>query len=320
MASSTTWCRACLMVYAAAMSALTGAYLWSQWGVHYSFVTVRNEAELHGGGGVDADGVAFAESGGAEYVLVALFHLLHLGCLVLFVWGRTSAVKMAIGCALLLVCSIMYILFYGCMILQWRLEQEGVMGLHDGDAVGAVAQPTESHPGQPAVSGAGAPGTCSATPASRRAGAAQSHGDFVWTVVETLIDVLAAIVAGPDSPTDADGVRRHPDGTPISTATPFAAVRRLSLLAVNVVGFCLAMWGVSLFDLSPPSATAASRPTRVVNSALTASALSRLANTAGDGAGDSRRQRRRHGDAPSRDPPSSAAAAAGDAPEAKKNQ
>ncbi|CAJ1989417.1 hypothetical protein conserved [Leishmania donovani] len=283
MTGSKALCRACLTAYSALMVILTVVYLWSKWGVHRSFVEVLEETKRHSDSSADVNGVALAESGGAEYVLVALFHVAHLICLTLFLFGYKSGVKMALGCALLLASAVMYILVYGCVTLQGRLEQQRsfaspkaaaahprkqkesqayqveVSYTHDAIAVaGAAASPRNGGRRELSCAAAekvsGEPGTCGI--ASAHADEPLSYVELGWILLEALVDVLAIIAVGPESPTGDDGVRLHPDGTPISSEAPFTGVRRLSLLMLNFVGFALSMWGVMLFDVSPTSAPA----------------------------------------------------------------
>ncbi|CBZ27659.1 hypothetical protein, unknown function [Leishmania mexicana MHOM/GT/2001/U1103] len=283
MAGSKALCRGCLTVYSALMLVLTAVYLWSKWGVHRSFVAVLEETTRHRDTSADVNGVALAESGGAEYVGVALFHALHLICLTLFLFGYKSGGKMSLGCALLLACAAMYILVYGCMTLQGQQEQQGSSAppkaaaahprrqeesqayqveadyTHSAIAVaGAAAPPRNGEQRELSRAAAEqvscAPGTCGI--ASAHAGEPLSYVELGWILLEALVDVLAIIAVGPESPTGDGGVRLHPDGTPISSETPFAGVRRLSLLMLNFTGFALSLWGVMLFDVSPNSAPA----------------------------------------------------------------
>lgn len=300
MANTSFICRRCLIAYTALVVAMSGAYLGTQWGVHESFTAARAELEQHNDGSADLTGTAFAESGGAEYLLVTLFFFLHLACLCLFLSGARSALRMAIGCAVLLACTLMYVLFFGCMILLGRLEEHSAFATPEAAAArqaqaaaskpyrvpvdysdgaiaaaGAAATPfaaAERHAAEPAADAA-AEGTCGAGggAASAAPGEAMSYGEMSWTVLETLVDVLAAMVGGSDAELGEDGLRHYPDGTPMSTEAPFAAVRQLSLLALNGAGFALSVWGVMLFDFSPAAAA------RMANPALTSDALSRLA-------------------------------------------
>ncbi|CAG9575103.1 hypothetical protein LMJF_25_0900 [Leishmania major strain Friedlin] len=283
MTGSKALCRACLTVYSAFMVILTAVYLWSKWGVHRRFVEVLEETKRHSDSSADVNGVALVESGGAEYVLVALLHVTHLICFTLFLFGYKSGVKMALGCALLLASAVMYILVYGCVTLQGRLEQQAFFASPTAAAAHTrkqkESQPYQvevNHtPGAIAVAGAaasarngkrrelsraaaekvsGKPGTCGI--ASARAGEPLSYAELGWMLLEALVDVLAIIAVGPESPTGDGGVRLHPDGTPISSEAPLTGVRRLSLLMLNFAGFALSMWGVMLFDASPTSAPA----------------------------------------------------------------
>ncbi|KAI5690264.1 hypothetical protein MNV84_04424 [Leishmania braziliensis] len=281
MVDSKTLCRISLETYSTFMVTLTAVYLWSQCGVRHSFVEVREETQEHN------DGVVFTESGGAEYMLVVLSHILHLSCLALFLFGYKSGVKMTVGCALLLTCGLMYILFYGCMGLTGLLEQQRSFS-PDAAAGHQRKQKPLTYPAEveytdsaTAVSGAAAsdfngvrrevsraaakegssePGTCGTV--SAHAGKSLSYEDLGWAVLRTLAGVLAAIAGSFDSPAGDAGVRLHPNGPLTPFEAPFAGVRRLDLLVLSCAGFALSSWGVVLFGAS--TAPASARSQRVI--------------------------------------------------------
>ncbi|GET89184.1 hypothetical protein, unknown function [Leishmania tarentolae] len=284
MTGSKALCRVCLMTYSTLVVVLTAVYLWSKWGVHRSFFEVLEETKRHNDNSADVNGVAFAESGCAEYALVALSHALHLICLMLFLFGSKSGVKMVLGSALLCMCAVMYIFVYGCMTLQGgpvpqgsynpskataahQRKQKGSQAyqvkVNYTDSPVAVAG-TAASPGNgerqelscaAAEKVSGESGTCGM--ASAHTGERISYVELGWVVLETLVDVLAIFIVGPDSPTGITSARLHPDGTPMYSGVPFAEVHRFSLLMLNCIGFALSMWGVTLFDVSPALTSAA---------------------------------------------------------------
>ncbi|KAG5477486.1 hypothetical protein CUR178_05190 [Leishmania enriettii] len=302
MANCKAFCWACLAAYSAIMLTITTVYLWTQWGRQRGFAEVREKMQHRHDGSANINGIAFADSGWAEYILVALFHALHLVCLALFLFGRHSRRKMVVGCALLLSCAVVYIIFYGCVILQGRLEQlhhqrflaapEAVAALQpeqggslshelemhfaDRATAGAVAAASPFNGEQDKVSRAsvegvrGGLGKCGA--ASVDASDSLSYSSVVWSVLETLIDVLAVIVSSSDGSTGSGEVDLHPDGAITSSEVPFSGLFRLSLLVLNCAGFVLSIWGVVLFDVS-----SASEPAPISSAGLAASVLSQLA-------------------------------------------
>ncbi|KPI88333.1 hypothetical protein ABL78_2572 [Leptomonas seymouri] len=310
--SNAAFCRRCLMAYTTLLVALTGFYLFVNWGVHRDYVAVRGDMLTHASGAGDIEGAAFAESGGAEYLLVLLYFSFHVVVLGLLLAGRQRSTVMGVACALLLACSMMYVLFYGCLILQAKLEQHqslpGAGGVplqkpHKAAPYKLTAQDIDRtiasvSAGAEAVVDAAPRGqdqdTCQGS-GGMHSGEALSYSDMGWTVIETLVDVLAAIVAGPEE--GEPGVQRYySDGMPVAPTPPFASIRRTSLLAISAIGFVLSLWGVITFDLSPLGVALAP------NSRLTASALSQLspssspAETAalsrGQGRSDERRRAR----------------------------
>ncbi|KPA79527.1 hypothetical protein ABB37_05349 [Leptomonas pyrrhocoris] len=298
-------CRRCLMAYTAILVALSDVYLFSNWGMHSSYVAVREEMLAHTDGAGDLEGVAFAESGGAEYLLVLLYFIFHVVILALVLAGRRRNTVMTVACAMLLACSVMYILFYGCLLLQARLERHQSLTSPNGVPMRKPDKPapyklTAQDVDRTIASGsAGAEAVVDTAPPGQRegtcqgsggmgSGAALSYSEMAWTVLETLVDVLAAIVAGPEEENDdAAGVQRyHPDGMPIGPTPPFASIRRTSLLLMSVVGFVLSLWGVMTFDLGSESVARASNP------GLTASALSQLSSSPAGATGRNGRQDR----------------------------
>lgn len=283
------------MAYTAAVVAISAVYLYMNWGVHSTYVATRQDLLEHTDGtAAGLEGMAFTESGGAEYILVVLYFFFHVVVLGLLLAGRGRNIVMGVACALLLACSMMYVLFYGCLLLQSRMEQYQSLNSPGGvplrkPAPQAPYRLTTQDVDRTIASGsAGADGVVEATAAASAAApvgggtckdasspeAALSYSNLGWTVVETLVDVLAAIVAGPDeADVGADRQRYHPDGMPIAEETPFSSIRRKSLLWMSVVGFVLSIWGVSSFDLSPEGVGKAANP------GLTASALSQLSSS-----------------------------------------
>ncbi|KAG5503237.1 hypothetical protein GH5_04302 [Leishmania sp. Ghana 2012 LV757] len=302
MANSKAFCWACLAVYTTIMLTITTVYLWMQLGRQRGFAEVREEMQHRHDGSANINGIAFAESGWAEYILVALFHASHLICLALFLFGHQSRMKMVVGCALLLSCALVYIIFYGCVILQGRLEQlhqqrflassEAVAALQpkqggslpheieihfaDRATAGAVAAASPYNGEQDKVSRVsvegvrGGLGKCGA--ASVDASDSLSYGSVVWSAFETLIDVLATIVSSSDGPAGSGEVDLHPDGALISSKVPFSGLFRLSLFVLNCAGFVLSICGVVLFDISSASESAP-----ISSAGPAASALSQLA-------------------------------------------
>jgi hypothetical protein len=320
-------CRRCLMVYTTLVVAISCVYLFTNWGVHSAYVAVREEMLEHAAGEGDLEGAAFTESGGAEYLLVLLYFVFHVAVLGLLLLGRRRNIVMGVACALLLACSMMYILFYGCMMLQAKMEQHhslnspGYVPLRKPEKQAPYKLTAQDVDRTIASGNAGAEAVVDKAPPRQNAGTCGggaasyneplSYPNLAWTVLETLVDVLAAIVAGPEEAEGdgPNGQRYHPDGLPISPVPPFASVRRGSLLVMSVVGLVLSLWGVMTFDLSPEGVARASNP------GLTASALSQLPSLA---AAKSKEQRRRERAASAlQDTPSASNTAV---KEAKKNQ
>ncbi|KAG5476958.1 hypothetical protein LSCM1_05292 [Leishmania martiniquensis] len=295
MAVSKTVCRACLAAYAAFMLTITTVYLWRRSGVLLHLSEVREELPHGRVGRAEVEGNAFADSGGAEYIFVACYLVLHLISLPLFLFGHKSGVKMVVGCALLVSCAVIYIVAFGSVILHWRLEQlhqqrslvssETVAALQakqegpqpyrleadymDSATALAGAAPSLSQADQREVSRASAKGRsgswgkCGA--AQGHAGEPFSYGSLGWAVLESLADVLAAIIGGPGSTTDDGSIHVRSDGA------PFSGIFRLSLLLLNCGGFALSMWGAVLFNGASASTYA---PAPISNAELAASALS----------------------------------------------
>ena len=291
--SNAVLCRRCLMAYTSIIVAITAFYLVTNWGVHSNYVAVREEMLANPNGEGDLEGVAFIESGGAEYLLVLLYFAFHVVVLALLLMGRQRNVMMGVACALLLACSMLYSLFYGCLLLQAKLEQSqsfagpGGAPLQQQEAqqpykltakdvdrtiasgsAGAEAVVEKAPPGQEREEG-----TCGSGVV--QSGERLSYVELGWTVLETLVDVLAAIVAGPAETlgNETSAQRYHPDGMPIAPTPPFASIRRLSLVAMSLIGVGLSMWGVMTFDLSPQGVAKAANP------GLTASAVSQLSSS-----------------------------------------
>lgn len=298
-------CYRLAVAYAVLLTGLTLLHLCLHWGTSGVLTSSSEGAATCA---ATDESTADAESGGAEWLLVLLFHILHVIALVCLITGRTSATRLAIGCSTLMACALMYLLFCGCLKLQEHIERySSVPGSNTsmqqqpyqysreepnyydtGDAVAVaavaagaavVATPAPSSPRTHV------PGTCAA-PSNAPLGAA----DIFWMVLETLVDVCASIFTSDNGVQGgSEAYRVYRDGRQVLGTPPFARLRRFDLLLLHVVGFAVSFAGVLLFDVS---ATAEAPPLRRDNPNLTMEALSKLG---GKGAGRESKLKRASG-------------------------